>query len=64
VVPGILANPRRNKVNRDSQTPTVSIAIVGSGGSGVVTAGQLLLEAAGRSGLYGIMARSSGPQIR
>jgi len=42
----------------------VSIALVGSGGSGVMTAGSLLLEAAGRAGLYGIMVRSSGPQIR
>lgn len=43
---------------------TISIALVGSGGSGVMTAGSLLLEAAGRAGLYGIMSRSSGPQIR
>ncbi len=43
---------------------SLSIAIVGSGGSGVMTAGSLLLEAAGRAGLYGIMTRSSGPQIR
>lgn len=42
----------------------ISIALVGSGGSGVMTAGSLLLEAAGRAGLYGIMSRSSGPQIR
>jgi 2-oxoglutarate/2-oxoacid ferredoxin oxidoreductase subunit alpha len=43
---------------------TIAIALVGSGGSGVMTAGSLLLEAAGRAGLYGIMSRSSGPQIR
>jgi len=43
---------------------SLSIAIVGSGGSGVMTAGSLLLEAAGHAGLYGIMTRSSGPQIR
>jgi len=29
-----------------------------------MTAGSLLLEAAGRAGLFGIMTRSSGPQIR
>ncbi|MGB0682713.1 MAG: 2-oxoacid:acceptor oxidoreductase subunit alpha [Magnetovibrionaceae bacterium] len=43
---------------------TVSIVIAGSGGTGAVTAGQLLLEAAGRAGWYGIMARTAGPQIR
>lgn len=45
-------------------THAISIALVGSGGSGVMTAGSLLLEAAGRAGLYGLMSRSSGPQIR
>ncbi|MCP4494871.1 MAG: 2-oxoacid:acceptor oxidoreductase subunit alpha [Gammaproteobacteria bacterium] len=49
----------------DTPKPTsFSIALVGSGGSGVMTAGSLLLEAAGRAGLYGIMTRASGPQIR
>lgn len=42
----------------------LSIAIAGSGGSGVMTAGNLLLDAAARSGLYGLMVRTSGPQIR
>ena len=42
----------------------ISIAIAGSGGSGVMTAGTLLLEAAAKAGRYGIMVRSSGPQIR
>ena len=41
-----------------------SIAIAGSGGSGVMTAGTLLLEAAAQAGLYGLMVRTSGPQIR
>jgi len=41
-----------------------SIAIAGSGGSGVMTAGTLLLDAAARAGLYGLMVRTSGPQIR
>ncbi len=44
--------------------PSISIAILGSGGSGVMTAGGLLLEAAGQAGWYGMMTRSSGPQIR
>ncbi|MGE5669127.1 MAG: 2-oxoacid:acceptor oxidoreductase subunit alpha [Betaproteobacteria bacterium] len=43
---------------------TLSIAVAGSGGSGVMTAGTLLLDAAARSGLYGLMVRTSGPQIR
>jgi 2-oxoglutarate ferredoxin oxidoreductase subunit alpha len=43
---------------------SVSIALAGSGGSGVMTAGNLLLSAAARAGLYGIMVRTSGPQIR
>jgi len=44
--------------------PSISIAILGSGGSGVMTTGSLLLEVAGRAGWYGMMTRSSGPQIR
>ncbi|MEO7008798.1 MAG: 2-oxoacid:acceptor oxidoreductase subunit alpha [Caldimonas sp.] len=44
--------------------PSVSIAIAGSGGSGVMTAGTMLLDAAARAGLYGLMVRTSGPQIR
>lgn len=41
-----------------------SFAVVGSGGAGVMTAGHMLLAAAARAGLYGVMSRSSGPQIR
>lgn len=43
---------------------SLSIAIAGSGGSGVMTAGTLLLDAAAHAGLYGLMVRTSGPQIR
>jgi 2-oxoglutarate ferredoxin oxidoreductase subunit alpha len=42
----------------------VSVAIAGSGGSGVMTAGTLLLDAAAKAGYYGLMVRTSGPQIR
>jgi len=42
----------------------ISVAITGSGGSGAVTAGLILLDAAARTGLYGLMMRSYGPQIR
>ena len=47
-------------MNRQS----LSIALTGSGGSGVMTTGSLLLEAAAKAGWYGFMSRSSGPQIR
>lgn len=43
---------------------SLSIALTGSGGSGVMTTGSLLLEAAAKAGWYGFMSRSSGPQIR
>ncbi len=43
---------------------SVSIALAGSGGSGVMTAGTLLLTAAANAGYYGLMVRTSGPQIR
>jgi len=42
----------------------VAIALAGSGGSGVMTAGTLLLAAAAKAGAYGLMVRTSGPQIR
>lgn len=43
---------------------SVAAAITGSGGSGAVTAGQILLAAVARAGLYGLLTRSAGPQIR
>lgn len=43
---------------------SVSVALTGSGGAGVMTAGGLLLDAAGKAGLYGLQTRSVGPQIR
>jgi len=46
--------------NKDS----ISIALVGKGGAGVVTAGEMLLTAAARSGQYGMMIPAVGPQIR
>jgi 2-oxoglutarate ferredoxin oxidoreductase subunit alpha len=42
----------------------LSIALTGSGGSGVMTTGNMLLEAAAKAGWYGLMGRSAGPQIR
>ncbi len=43
---------------------SISIALAGSGGSGVMTAGTLLVSAAAKAGCYGLMVRTSGPQIR
>lgn len=43
---------------------SVSVALTGSGGAGAMTAGQILLESASKAGLYGLMTRSMGPQIR
>jgi len=49
---------------RGTPRTTLSLAICGSGGAGVMTAGNMLLDAAARAGWYGLMVRSSGPQIR
>jgi 2-oxoglutarate ferredoxin oxidoreductase subunit alpha len=49
------AGPMRQKI---------SLAISGSGGAGVITAGEMLLNAAAAAGWYGLMTRSTGPQIR
>jgi 2-oxoglutarate ferredoxin oxidoreductase subunit alpha len=46
------------------EVDNVSIAIVGSGGAGALTAGNLLLEAACMAGWYGLLTRTVGPQIR
>ena len=47
------------------QTPaSVAIALSGSGGGGVITAGTMLLGTAARAGLYGMLNRTVGPQIR
>lgn len=53
-----------NKAQRSTTRHSISIALLGSGGAGVMTAGQMLLDAAARSGYYGLMTRSVGPQIR
>lgn len=42
----------------------ISIALTGSGGAGVVAAGELLLKLAAELGYYGLMRRAYGPQIR
>ena len=42
----------------------ISISISGLGGSGVVTAGSVLLKGIGNSGFYAYLSRFAGPQIR
>jgi len=50
--------------NSGGSSHSVAIALGGSGGSGVMTAGTLLLAGAAKAGTYGLMVRTSGPQIR
>ncbi len=59
-----LLEPRAAGAPKRHSSTGLSIAIAGSGGSGVMTAGTLLLDAAAQAGLYGLMVRTSGPQIR
>jgi len=51
-------------VNNPDQVPNLSIAVVGSGGAGALTTGNMLLAAAAKQGCYGILTRAVGPQIR
>jgi len=46
------------------QARSLSIALTGSGGAGVITAGGMIVEAAAKAGWYALMTRSVGPQIR
>ncbi len=50
--------------DRQSALENVSFAVVGTGGKGAITAGAILLEAAGKGGWHGLLTRSVGPQIR
>ena len=45
-------------------SPSISIAIIGSGGAGALTTGDFLLEAASAAGWQGLFTRTIGPQIR
>ena len=47
-----------------AESANVSVAFVGSGGAGVLTAGGILLEAACAAGWCGMLTRSVGAQIR
>jgi 2-oxoglutarate ferredoxin oxidoreductase subunit alpha len=52
------------KTAAGARVTALSLAIVGSGGAGAITAGNLLLEAAAGAGWYGVAGRAVGPQIR
>ena len=45
-------------------TKQLSIAITGAGGAGVISCGELLLQAWGRQGGRGLLRKAYGPQIR
>jgi 2-oxoglutarate ferredoxin oxidoreductase subunit alpha len=45
-------------------SPSISVAIVGSGGAGALTTVNLLLETASSAGWHGLFTRTLGPQIR
>ena len=44
--------------------PTFSVVFSGSGGSGAMSAGELLLRAAAEAGYYGVMSKLFGAQVR
>lgn len=41
-----------------------ALAVIGSGGSGVMQLGDLLIETAAACGLYGLLTRTYGPEVR
>jgi 2-oxoglutarate ferredoxin oxidoreductase subunit alpha len=53
-----------NQMTISSASGSVSLALCGSGGAGVMTAANMLLDAAAEAGYYALFGRSSGPQIR
>jgi 2-oxoglutarate/2-oxoacid ferredoxin oxidoreductase subunit alpha len=48
----------------EDRPASCSLALIGGGGAGVMTAGQILLDGAAAAGYFGLMTRSTGPQIR
>jgi len=52
------------KVEYFKNEEDITVAIVGSGGEGIISAGEILIRAASHNGLYGMMIKSYGPQIR
>lgn len=62
--PGRIRGHEVNRLTEPAPVDSVAVALAGSGGAGVMTAGNMLLEAAALAGYYALMTRSSGPQIR
>ncbi|MDE2007108.1 MAG: 2-oxoacid:acceptor oxidoreductase family protein, partial [Rhodospirillales bacterium] len=60
----ILSQPAAREAPRYPAPASLALAITGAGGAGAMRAGEILLEAAARAGLFGIMTRAMGPQIR
>ena len=42
----------------------LTLGIAGAGGDGVVSAGELVIQVAANEGLYGMLVKAFGPQIR
>jgi 2-oxoglutarate ferredoxin oxidoreductase subunit alpha len=59
-----VTNAKAEGGDLNARLSSVSLALAGSGGAGVMTAGNILLEAAAAAGYYALMTRTSGPQIR
>ncbi len=59
-----MPDTQKQSIARPKGRNGLSIALAGSGGAGILTAGNILLEAAASAGYYVLMTRSSGPQIR
>lgn len=57
-------NPKKTTPEKSPSVRALTIAMAGSGGTGAITAGNILLETCARAGLFGILFRSVGPQIR
>ncbi len=53
-----------NLAMSDAAHQAYSIAIVGSGGAGVMTLGAVLLEVAAHTGYFGSFSKLFGPQVR
>lgn len=43
---------------------SITLAVVGSGGAGVISLGEMILKSAASLGYFGLMRKSFGPQIR
>ncbi len=61
-LPRTAGQPR--PVSPGAPLASIGLALVGSGGDGIVLLGNLLLGLAARHGLYGMQVLSYGPQIR